>query len=174
MKRIPARTGRWFEELEPGWIYEHRPGRTVSEADNILFTTLTMNSQSLHLDAEYAAGTEFGSRLVNSLFTMSTIVGLSVADLTEGTTVANLGFESISFPAPVFVGDTISAETEVVSKRPSSSRPGQGIVLFEHRGFNQRAELVCVARRAGLMRCEPGTRGAAGQQLAAREREGQL
>jgi acyl dehydratase len=156
MKRIPARMGRWFEEMEPGSIYEHRPGRTVSEADNVLFTTLTMNTQSLHLDAEYASRTEFGARLVNSLFTMSTIVGLSVADLTEGTTIANLGFESITFPSPVFVGDTLFAETEVVSKRLSSSRPGQGIVVFEHRGSNQREDLVCVARRVGLIHCDPG------------------
>lgn len=155
MTRVPARMGRWFEELEPGCVYEHRPGRTVSEADNILFTTLTMNTQSLHLDAEYAAGTEFGARLVNSLFTMSTAVGLSVADLTEGTTIANLGFEAITFPAPVFVGDTLFAETQVVSKRLSSSRPGQGIVVFEHRCSNQRGEVVCVARRAALMRCDP-------------------
>lgn len=155
MTRIPARIGRWFEELEEGYVFEHRPGRTVSEADNVLFTTLTMNVQSLHLDAEYARHTEFGQRLVNSLFTLSTVVGLSVADLTEGTTVGNLGFESVTFPAPVFVGDTLFAETQIVSRRLSSSRPGQGIVVFEHRGLNQRQEVVCVARRAGLMKRRP-------------------
>jgi acyl dehydratase len=147
--------GRWFDELEEGWIFEHRPGRTVTEADNVVFTTMTMNVQSLHLDAEYAGRTEFGQRLVNSLFTLSTVVGLSVADLTEGTTVGNLGFDSVKFPAPVFVGDTILAETEVVSTRPSKSRPGQGLVVFEHRGVNQRGEVVCIARRVALMKGKP-------------------
>ena len=151
--RVPPRRGRYFEELEPGTVYEHRPGRTVTEADNVLFTTLTMNTQSLHLDAEFAHQTEFGARLLNSLFTMATIVGLSVGDLTEGTTVGNLGFESVRFPAPVFVGDTLFAETEVISGRLSTSRQGEGIVLFEHRGHNQRAEIDCVARRSALMRC---------------------
>jgi acyl dehydratase len=151
VKRIPPRRGRFFDELEEGAVYEHRPARTVTEADNVVFTTLTMNTQSLHLDAEYASGTEFGVRLVNSLFTMATVVGLSVSDLTEGTTVGNLGFESVTFPAPVFVGDTLYAESEVVSKRLSRSRPGQGIVVFEHRGRNQRNEIVCVARRNALM-----------------------
>ena len=148
---IYRRRGRYFDELVVGDIYRHRPGRTVTEADNVLFTTMTMNTQSLHLDADYASRTEFGRTLVNSLYTMSTIVGLSVADLTEGTTVANLGFGEIRFPAPVFVGDTLFAESEVVSCRASSSRPGQGIVGFEHRGHNQRGELVCVARRSALV-----------------------
>jgi acyl dehydratase len=152
---VHERRGRWFDELVVGDVYRHRPGRTVTEVDNLLFTTLTMNVQSLHLDAEYAAGQEFGQRLVNSLFTMATVVGLSVADLTEGTTVANLGFERISFPAPVFIGDTLSAETEVMAARPSSSRPGQGVVTFEHRGRNQRGELVCSARRAALVLAGP-------------------
>jgi acyl dehydratase len=152
---VHERRGRWFDELVVGDVYRHRPGRTVTEADNLLFTTLTMNTQSLHLDAEYSAKQEFGQRLVNSLFTMSTVVGLSVADLTEGTTVANLGFSDISFPAPVFIGDTLFAETEVMATRPSSSRPGQGIVTFEHRGHNQSGELVCVARRAALVRGQP-------------------
>jgi acyl dehydratase len=134
-----------------GDVYVHRPGRTVTEADNLLFTTLTMNTQSLHLDAAFAETREFGQRLVNSLFTMSTVVGLSVADLTEGTTVANLGFSEIAFASPVFIGDTVTAETEVLAKRETSSRPGQGIVTFEHRGHNQRGELVCTARRAALV-----------------------
>lgn len=155
---VHERRGRWFDELVVGDVYRHRPGRTVTEADNLLFTTLTMNTQSLHLDAEYSAKQEFGQRLVNSLFTMSTVVGLSVADLTDGTTVANLGFSDISFPAPVFIGDTLLAETEVVATRPSSSRPGQGVVTFEHRGRNQSGELVCVARRAALVRRSPAVR----------------
>lgn len=163
---VHERRGRWFDELIVGDVYRHRPGRTVTEADNLLFTTLTMNTQSLHLDAEYSAKQEFGQRLVNSLFTMSTVVGLSVADLTDGTTVANLGFSDISFLAPVFIGDTLLAETEVVATRPSSSRPGQGVVTFEHRGRNQSGELVCVARRAALVRRGPAAEGSAGQASA--------
>jgi acyl dehydratase len=148
---VHERRGRWFEELVVGDLYRHRPGRTVTEADNMLFTTLTGNTQSLHLDAAFAEKQEFGQRLVNSLFTMSTVVGLSVADLTEGTTVGNLGFAEIAFPSPVFIGDTLYAETEVVETRASRSRPGQGIVTFEHRARNQRDEVVCVARRRALV-----------------------
>lgn len=148
---VHTRRGRYLNELVVGDVFRHRPARTVTDADNVLFTTLTMNTQSLHLDADYASKTEFGRVLVNSLFTMSTVVGLSVADLTEGTTVANLGFVEITFPAPVFVGDTLFAETEVLSARASASRPGQGVVLFEHRGLNQRGELVCKAKRSALM-----------------------
>lgn len=148
---VHTRRGRYLDELVVGDVYRHRPGRTVTDADNVLFTTLTMNTQSLHLDREFAGKTEFGQVLVNSLFTMSTVVGLSVADLTEGTTVANLGFSEIVFPKPVFVGDTLFAETEVLAVRPSASRPGQGVVEFEHRGVNQRDELVCRARRAALV-----------------------
>ena len=150
---VHRRSGKYLDELIVGDVYVHRPARTVTEADNVLFTTLTMNTQSLHLDAEFARNQEFGQRLVNSLFTMSTVVGLSVADLTEGTTVANLGFSEIRFPAPVFIGDTLSAETEVIDKRRSTSRPGQGVVTFEHRGRNQRGEAVCTARRAALVLC---------------------
>jgi acyl dehydratase len=156
---VHERRGKWLDELVVGDVYRHRPGRTVTEADNVLFTTLTMNTQSLHLDAAFAADQEFGQRLVNSLFTMSAVVGLSVADLTEGTTVANLGFSEISFPAPVFIGDTIYAETEVVAVRASSSRPGQGVVTFEHRGHNQQDKCVCVARRAALVRNSPAAAG---------------
>lgn len=151
---IHTRRGRYFDELVVGDIYQHRPARTVTEADNLLFTTMTMNTQSLHLDADYASRTEFGRILVNSLFTMSTVVGLSVADLTEGTTIANLGFAEIVFPAPVFVGDTLLAETEVASCRESSSRPGHGVVEFLHRGLNQRGEIVCRARRSALILSE--------------------
>ena len=147
--------GRWFEELEEGRVYRHRPHRTITETDNVLFSTLSMNPQSLHLDASYAEGTEFGQRLVNSLFTLATVVGLSVGDLTERTTVANLGFQEIEFPAPVFHGDTVAAETLVVEKRSSRSRPTQGIVVFEHRANNQRGDLVCRARRSALMHRAP-------------------
>jgi acyl dehydratase len=154
---VPSRpvTGRWFEELVPGLIIDHAVTRTVTEADNTLFCVMTMNPQPLHLDEAFAAQTEFGTRLVNSLFTLSLLVGLSVYEATLGTTVANLGFSEIAFPAPVFAGDTIRAQTEVIDARPSSSRPGQGIVTFEHRAYNQRGELVARCRRAGLMRGRP-------------------
>ncbi|MFF3570132.1 MULTISPECIES: MaoC family dehydratase [Nocardia] len=152
---VHQRRGKYLDELIVGDVYLHRPGRTVTEADNLLFTTLTMNTQSLHLDSAFAETQEFGQRLVNSLFTMSTVVGLSVADLTEGTTVGNLGFSEISFPAPVFIGDTLTAETEIAATRRSASRPGQGIVTFEHRGHNQRGQLVCTARRAALVLAAP-------------------
>jgi acyl dehydratase len=147
--------GRYFDELEPGQVFRHQPGRTVTETDNLLFSVLSMNPQPLHLDAEFARQTEWGQRLVNSLFTLSTLVGLSVSDLTLGTTVGNLGFEKIEFPRPVFIGDTLYAETEVVAKRESRSRPGQGIVQFEHRATNQRGELVARCLRSALMLVRP-------------------
>ena len=153
-KRITQR-GLWFEEFEVGAIYEHRPGRTVTEADNVLFTTLTMNTQALHLDADYGAGTEFGERLVNSMFTLSTLVGLSVAQLTMGTIVANLGFSEISFPKPMRHGDTMYAETLIEDKRESKSRPGQGIVTLRHVAKNQHGDVVAVAVRHTLVKCAP-------------------
>jgi acyl dehydratase len=148
-------TGKYFEELEPGARFQHQPGRTVTEADNLLFSVLSMNPQPLHLDAEFARQTEFGQRLVNSLFTLATLVGLSVRDLTLGTTVGNLGFEKVEFPRPVFIGDTLYAESEVISRRESRSRPGQGIVCFEHRATNQRGELVARCLRNALMLGRP-------------------
>jgi len=147
--------GKYFEELAAGQVFRHQPGRTVTEADNLLFSVLSMNPQPLHLDAEFARQTEWGQRLVNSLFTLSTLVGLSVADLTLGTTVGNLGFEKVEFPKPVFIGDTLYAETEVVTTRESRSRPGQGIVTFEHRAKNQRGELVARCVRNALMLGRP-------------------
>ena len=149
--------GRWFDELELGATYHHRPRRTIGEGDNVLFTTLTMNPQSLHLDETYAKTTEFGTRIVNSLLTMSTIIGLSVSDLTERTLVANLGFTEVTFPHPVFHGDTIEASTVVLTKRLSNSRPGQGVVEFEHFGHNQHGDVVCRIRRTALMHCAPET-----------------
>lgn len=134
-----------------GQVFPHAITRTVTEADNVLFTTMTMNPAAIHLDAAYAAETEFGRPLVNSLLTLSILVGVSVHETTHGTTVANLGFDEVEFPAPVFVGDTLRAETEVVATRPSSSRPGSGIVTFEHRAYNQADTLVCRARRKALM-----------------------
>ncbi|KQU04787.1 dehydratase [Rhodococcus sp. Leaf7] len=138
-----------------GTVYEHRPGRTVTEADNVLFTTLTMNTQALHLDAAYSADTTFGDRLVNSMWTLSTLVGLSVAQLTQGTIVANLGFSDISFPAPMFHGDTLYAETLIADKRESASRPGEGVVTFEHTGRNQRGDIVARAVRKTLVQLDP-------------------
>ncbi|HVO53987.1 MAG TPA: MaoC family dehydratase [Solirubrobacterales bacterium] len=148
-------SGRWFEDLPEGLVVHHAVTRTITEADNTLFSTLTMNPQPLHLDAEFAAGTEFGERLVNSLFTLGLLVGITVYELTLGTTVANLGFGKVEFPAPVFHGDTLRAESTVVSARASNSRPDAGIVNFEHRGYNQRGELVALCERAALMRRRP-------------------
>lgn len=155
-KRIVQR-GLWFEEFEEGTVYEHRPGRTVTEADNVLFTTLTMNTQALHLDAAWSAQQPGfgGQRLINSMFTLSTIVGLSVSQLTQGTLVANLGFSEIAFPAPLFAGDTLYAETECIGLRESKSRPGEGVVNLVHVGRNQHGEVVAKAVRATLVRKQP-------------------
>jgi acyl dehydratase len=137
-------------------LYEHRPGRTVTEADNVLFTTLTMNTQALHLDAAASdALPPFNARLVNSMFTLSTLVGLSVAQLTQGTIVANLGFSEVSFPKPVFHGDTLYAETVCTGKRESKSRPGEGIVTLEHTGRNQDGDIVARAVRTTLVQKRP-------------------
>lgn len=144
--------GKHFEELNVGDVFHHQPGRTITETDNLLFTTMTMNPQPLHLDEEFSKKAEFGQRLVNSLFTLGLAVGLSVGDTTLGTTVGNLGFEEVKFPKPVFIGDTLYAETEVVEKRESKSRPQWGIVMFEHRAINQRGEVVMRCRRAGMLR----------------------
>lgn len=152
---IHTRRGRWYDELEVGDIHRHSPGRTISEYDNVMFCGLTNNMQSLHWDAEKSAESEFGQRLVNSLLTLGITAGLSVADLTEGTTIANLGFGEIEFPKPVFAGDTLYAETEIIAKRPSNSRPGQGIVTFEHRAHNQHGDLVCRSQRSALVRFSP-------------------
>lgn len=155
MQRIVQR-GLWFEEFETATIYQHRPGRTVTEADNVLFTTLTMNTQPLHLDqAESEQLPPFHDRLVNSMFTLSTLIGLSVAQLTQGTIVANLGFSEISFPAPVRHGDTLYAETQLIAKRASESRPGEGVVTLQHTARNQRDEVVAKAIRSTLVRMRP-------------------
>ncbi len=147
--------GKYYEELEIGMTFAHRPGRTFTDFDNVLFCALTHNPQPLHLDAEFAKTTEFGRPLINSLFTLGLLVGLSVADTTLATTIANLGFESVEFPAPLFAGDTLYAETEVVARRESRSRPNAGIVTFEHRGRNQRGELVVRCRRSAFMHRRP-------------------
>lgn len=150
-------SGKYFEELEVGMTFEHQPARTVTETDNLLFSTLTLNLQPLHLDAEFAKEQNFGKILVNSIFTLGLVIGVSVKDTTLGTTVGNLGFEKTEFPNPVFIGDTIRATTEVVEKRESKSRPEWGIVTFEHRGINQRDEVVCRCVRAGMMLRAPSS-----------------
>ncbi|MCS3842449.1 MaoC family dehydratase [Microbacterium sp. AK031] len=148
--------GLYFEEFEVGARYLHRPGRTATEADNVLFTTLTMNTQALHLDAAFAADQQFGQRLMNSMWTLSTMVGSSVAQLTQGTLVAQLGLGEIAFPHPLFAGDTLYTESIVTEKRPSSSRPGQGICTIAHTGRNQDGVVVATAARTVLMLCVPG------------------
>ncbi|MGP6171194.1 MaoC family dehydratase [Microbacterium sp. A204] len=147
--------GLYFEEFEVGARYLHRPGRTATEADNVLFTTLTMNTQALHLDAAFAEAGEFGQRLINSMWTLSTMVGASVAQLTQGTLVAQLGLHDISFPHPLFAGDTLYTESVITEKRLSNSRPGQGIVTITHTGRNQDGVVVATATRTALMYCRP-------------------
>jgi acyl dehydratase len=158
-KRVGGRpvSGRWFEELPVGFTVEHVTRRTVTETDNVLFTTMTMNPAPMHLDADYASRSEFGRPLVNSMFTVALVVGLSVPELTLGTIVAQLALSEVVFPAPVFQGDTIRVTTEVVEARESKSRPEAGIVVFEHKAYNQRDELVCRARRTGLMHRRPAS-----------------
>ena len=144
--------GLYFEEFSEGQVFEHAVTRTVTEMDNVLFTTLTMNPQPLHLDAEFARTTEFGRPLVNSIFTLGLVIGMTVGDTTLGTTVANLGMSDVRFPKPVFHGDTIRAKTKVMAVRRSKSRSDAGIIEFEHVGLNQRGETVAIYRRAALMK----------------------
>ncbi|HEX4534147.1 MAG TPA: MaoC family dehydratase [Rhizomicrobium sp.] len=147
--------GLYFDEFQIGQRFLHPIRRTVTEADNVFFTTMTHNPAQLHLDEEYAKGTEFGTRIVNSLFTLGLMVGISVGDTTLGTTVANLGMDEVRFPKPVFHGDTLHVETEVLDKRESKSRPSQGIVLFGHTALNQRGEIVAQCKRSALMLKKP-------------------
>lgn len=147
--------GLHFEEFAEGQVFEHALTRTVTEMDNVLFTALTMNPQPLHLDAEFAKTTEFGRPLVNSIFTLGLVIGISVGDTTLGTTVANLGMSDVRFPKPVFHGDTIRARTTVIATRKSRSRSDAGIVEFEHEGLNQRGETIAICRRAALMKTRP-------------------
>jgi acyl dehydratase len=148
-------SGLYFEEFEVGRRFEHKVRRTVTETDNLLFSALTMNPAAIHLDAEYSKGTPFGQPLVNSVFTLGLMVGLSVYDTTFGTTIANLGWEEVKFPKPVFIGDTLRVETLVVAVRESQSRTDSGIVTLEHHAFNQRNEEVATCRRAALMLKKP-------------------
>lgn len=148
--------GKWFDELEVGQMFHHPIRRTLTETDNVLFTAMTHNPALLHLDEEYCrTETEFGQRIVNSAFTLGLMVGISVGDTTLGTAVANLGWDEVRFPKPLFHGDTIRVETEVLELRESRSRPDQGVVTFLHRAFNQKDELVAQCRRSGLQRKKP-------------------
>ena len=147
--------GKYFEELEIGMVFNHQPSRTVTETDNLLFTTLTLNPQPLHLDAEFAKESIHGQILVNSIFTLGLVVGLSVGDTTLGTTLGNLGFEKTTFPNPVFIGDTITVSSTVLTKRESRSKSDRGIVTFEHQGINQRDEVVCRCERLAMMSLHP-------------------
>ena len=144
--------GRHYDEWQVGDRIEHPIRRTVTETDNLLFSTLTHNPQPLHIDAEAAKASEFGQILVNGTFTFSLMIGLSVADTTLGTLIANLGYDKLVMPKPVFLGDTLRVESEVVELRPSKSRPGSGIVTFEHRAINQRNEVVCSCLRMALLK----------------------
>ena len=144
--------GKLFEDWTVGERVEHALRRTVTETDNLLFTALTHNTQPLHLDAQSAAKSEFGRIVVNGIFTFGLMIGLSVGDTTQGVLIANLGYDEVVMPAPVFIGDTLHGETTVVELRESRSRPQAGIVTFEHRLLNQREELVCRCRRSALVR----------------------
>ncbi|MBI4290836.1 MAG: MaoC family dehydratase [Betaproteobacteria bacterium] len=147
--------GLYFEQFEVGQRFDHAWTRTVTETDNVLFSSLTMNVQPLHLDAHFAAKTEFGKPLVNSIFTLGLMVGMTVNDTTLGTTIGNLGMTEVKFPRPVFCGDTLRARTVVISKRESKSRPDAGIVDFEHTALNQKDEIVATCKRSAFMRKRP-------------------
>ena len=148
--------GLYFEEFSVGQTFDHALHRTITETDNVMFSAMTHNPARLHIDEEYCKNeTEFGQRIVNSGFTLALMVGISVGDTTLGTTVANLGWDEVRFPKPLFHGDTIRVESEVVEIRESKSRPANGIVIFEHRAYNQKDELVAVCKRSGLMLRKP-------------------
>lgn len=144
--------GKFFDELQVGMTFKHGQGRTVSETDNLLFCGMTMNSQPLHVNEDFASKSDFGTRIMNGIFTMGLVVGLTVNDLTDGTLVANLSYDHVVHPRPTFHGDTIYAETEVLEKRASKSKPDRGIVRFKHWGRNQRGEVVVELERTALIK----------------------
>lgn len=152
--------GLYYEDFEVGRQFRHELSRTVTEADNTTFSLMSLNPQPLHIDAAFAEGTEWGQRLFNSLFTLAIMIGMTVQDTTLGTTIGNLGMSDVRFPKPVFHGDTLRAETRIISKRESKSRPDAGLVEFEHSCFNQHDTLVASCRRTGLMRKHPSERAA--------------
>ena len=143
--------GLYFEQFEVGQAFSHGIRRTVTETDNLLLSTMTHNPSAIHLDAHYAKTTEFGKPLVNSIFTLGLMLGISVNDTTWGTTVGNLGWDEIRFPKPVFVGDTLRVESKVLEKRDSKSRPHSGVVVFQHSAWNQHDEMVAICKRVALM-----------------------
>lgn len=143
--------GLYFEQFEIGQVFQHEIRRTVTDMDNVLFSSLTYNPAAIHIDHEYAKTTEFGKPLMNSIFTLGLVIGLAIQDTTLGTTIGNLGMTDTTFPKPVFAGDTIRSETKILEKRESKSRPTQGIVTFEHIGLNQRDEIICRTVRNALM-----------------------
>jgi len=148
-------SGKYYEDLEAGMLIQHAKGRTVTEMDNVLFSALTMNDQPLHLNEEFARETQFGQRIVNGIYTLGLVVGITVGDLTEGTIVANLGYEKVVHPNPLFHGDTVSVETEVLSKRESKSKPGRGIVQLRHTGRKQDGTVVIEVERTVMFLKRP-------------------
>lgn len=147
--------GKYYEELEVGMTFKHELGRTLTEMDNTLFSALTMNTQPLHLNEDFASKTQFGHRIINGIFTLGVVVGISVADLTQGTIIANLGYERINHPHPLFHGDTIYVETEILSKRESTSNPGRGIITLKHIGRNQYGAVCIEVTRSALFLKKP-------------------
>ena len=150
-------TGLYFDEFSEGQVFRHEVRRTVLDMDNMLYSSLTYNPAAIHIDHAYCETTEFGKPLMNSMFTLGLVIGLSVQDTTFGTTIGNLGMTETTFPRPVFAGDTIRSETKVLALRESKSRPTQGIVTFEHLGYNQRDEVVCRTVRNALMMKKPAS-----------------
>ncbi|MCL4247113.1 MAG: MaoC family dehydratase [Anaerolineae bacterium] len=147
--------GKYYEDLEPGMIIRHELGRTLTEADNLLFCSLTLNTQPLHINEDFASKTEFGQRIVNGIFTMGVVVGISVPDLTAGTIIANLGYENVRHPRPMFHGDTLYVETEIVGKRESQSRPNAGVITMKHIGRNQHGDICIEVTRSALFLKRP-------------------
>ncbi|MBZ0293781.1 MAG: MaoC family dehydratase [Anaerolineae bacterium] len=147
--------GKFYEDLEIGFKIRHSLSRTVSETDNILFNSLTMNTQPLHMDEVFASQTEYGQRIVNGIFTLGLVIGITVPDLTQGTIIANLGYENVRHPHPVFHGDTVSVETEVIARRESQSRPNCGIITLKHHGLNQHGVICVEVTRAALFLKRP-------------------
>ena len=143
-------TGKYYEELEVGMTIQHELGRTLTEMDNVLFSSLTMNTQPLHINEDFAGKTDFGRRIVNGIFTLGVVVGITVGELTAGTIIANLGYESVNHPKPMFHGDTLYVETEILSKRESKSRPNAGIITMKHIGRNQHDEVCIEVTRSAL------------------------
>jgi itaconyl-CoA hydratase len=147
--------GKYYDDLEVGMVFKHELGRTVTEMDNVLFSSLTMNTQPLHINEDFAGKTEFGQRIVNGLFSLALVVGITVGDLTQGTIVANLGYEKISHPHPLYHGDTVYVETEIIRKRESQSRPDQGLITMRHQGRNQNGDVCVEVTRTALFYKRP-------------------